>query len=103
MTASNVAVRQVEPASFDAGSASVDPKQPPMVGGGTDTESDMTRPTILDKTKRQIIDAVSKNRLTIVIGPTGWVPLKTNYCVMSDTMCSNFVLIFLSHLSFRAS
>jgi hypothetical protein len=72
-TASNVAVHQVEPASFDAGSNSVDLKQPPMppTTGGTDTESDVTRPTILDKTKRQIIDAVSKNRLTIVIGPTG--------------------------------
>jgi len=44
---------------------------PPTSTGGTDTESNMTRPTILDKTKRQIIDAVSKNRLTIIIGPTG--------------------------------
>ena len=74
-TASNVAVHQVEPASFDAGSNSVDLKQPPMPPtpstGGTDTESDVTRPTITNHTKRQIIDAVSKNRLTIVIGPTG--------------------------------
>ena len=64
-TARNVAIHQVEPASFDAGSNSVDLKQPGGAG------SDMTRPTILDKTKRQIIDAVSKNRLTIVIGPAG--------------------------------
>ena len=47
------------------------PPMPPTSTGGTDTESNMTRPTILDKTKRQIIDAVSKNRLTIIIGPTG--------------------------------
>jgi len=47
------------------------PPMPPTSTGGTDNESNMTRPTILDKTKRQIIDAVSKNRLTIIIGPTG--------------------------------
>ena len=67
-TTSNVAVNQSGSVGF-APSVSTDLKQSP----DTDTPSNaaMTRPTILDKTKRQLIDAVTKNRLTIVIGPTG--------------------------------
>ena len=76
-TTSNVAVNQPGSVGF-AASVSADLKQSPMTGG-TDTpdtpsnaaSTDITRPTILDKTKRQLIDAVTKNRLTIVIGPTG--------------------------------
>ena len=75
----HVAVNQpVGFAASEAVSTDADLKHPPMTGTKTpsnnnnaSTASDMTRPTISDKTKRQLIDAVSKNRLTIVIGPTG--------------------------------
>ena len=71
-TTSNLALHLPEPVSFAAeanASASVDLKQSPMPP--ISNAADVARPTILDKTKRQLIDAVSKNRLTIVIGPTG--------------------------------
>ena len=72
-TTSNVAVNQPGSVGF-AASVSADLKQSPVARTDTDTtptNAAMTRPTILDKTKRQLIDAVTKNRLTIVIGPTG--------------------------------
>lgn len=75
-TASNVAVNQPGFVGV-AASVSTPLKQTPMTGTDTETPSNAStasntvRPTILDKTKRQLIDAVTKNRLTIVIGPTG--------------------------------